>query len=74
MIPTIPASARWLYSMIELRFTPGTTSPLQNGQPFEARAGGPAAQAGVGHAHDPADDHEQEGGDERGERQPPVAR
>ena len=41
MIPTTPASARWLYSMIELRFTPGTTSPLQKGQPFRPEPAGP---------------------------------
>ncbi len=41
MIPTAPASVRWVYSMIELRFTPGTTSPLQNGQPFRPEPAGP---------------------------------
>ena len=36
-----PASARWVYSMIELRSTPGTTSPLQNGQPWKPEPPGP---------------------------------
>ena len=41
MKPTTIASTRCVYSTIELRSTPGTTSPLQNGQPWKPEPAGP---------------------------------
>ena len=43
---------------------PGTTSPLQKGQPLRPDPGGSAAQARVGHADDASHDDEEEGGDD----------
>ena len=40
-IPTTPASALCVYSMMWLRSRPGTTSPLQNGQPWKPEPPGP---------------------------------
>jgi len=40
-IATTDASVRCEYSIAELRFTPGTTSPLQNGQPWKPLFSGP---------------------------------
>ena len=38
---TAPASTRWVYSMMWLRSIPGTTSPLQKGQPWKPEPPGP---------------------------------
>ena len=41
MIVTVPARALCVYSITEFRFRPGTTSPLQNGQPWKPEPPGP---------------------------------
>src|SRR5215208_2313308 len=41
MMLTAPASARCVYSTTELRSTPGTTLPLQKGQPCRPEPPGP---------------------------------
>ena len=41
MKPTTTARMRCVYSTIELRSIPGTTSPLQNGQPWKPEPAGP---------------------------------
>ena len=67
MKPDDNASTRCVYSTIELRSTPGTTSPLQNGQPWKPEPAGPQPRPESETRTTPPRMISDEGGDERGE-------